>query len=159
MAEFTQASTVISVNDLTSHTRQLVLLPDDVRRRDGDLFRFGEARVERRAVVAAELRERELTLLAVLQPPQYGRVRWCRAHRVDGDADILDRLAGVVRHRDGLAGGFERNHRGLRAAGAERSVFGIRDDRARRQEPARGDQAGGKRVRQRQFHAALLGRI
>ena len=27
MAEFTQASTVISVNDLTSHTRQLVLLP------------------------------------------------------------------------------------------------------------------------------------
>ena len=27
MAEFTQAATVISVNDLTSHTRQLVLLP------------------------------------------------------------------------------------------------------------------------------------
>lgn len=27
MAEFTQAATVVSVNDLTSHTRQLVLLP------------------------------------------------------------------------------------------------------------------------------------
>ena len=67
-----------------------MLFPDDVGGGNGDLTRFVEAGAEGRAVVAAELDDRDVALLRVLHPP-HRQCEWrCDADWLDGDEDVLE---------------------------------------------------------------------
>src|SRR5262245_66241065 len=73
--------------------RDLVLCPDDVGGGHGNLPRFVEAGAEGRAVVAAELDERDVTVLSIFHPPHRPHVWRCDAVKLGVHEDELGWVA------------------------------------------------------------------